>query len=67
MVTVMKQRVVPSGVFCGATGDRELRTEIGNPLVRPVSEGAGEDASVSIPTASGVSALKEMNTTIFAK
>ena len=42
MVTVMKHRVVPCGVFCTATGDRELRTETGNPLVKPVSEGAGK-------------------------
>ena len=66
MVTVMKQRVVPSGVFSGATGDCERGTEMENTLVKPVSEGAGEDASFSKPTAS-VSALKEMNTTMFAK
>ena len=62
----MKQRVVPPGVFSSATGYCELRTEMQNPLVKPVSEGAGEDASFSTPTARGVSALKEMNT-MFAK
>ena len=60
MVTVIKQRVVPSGVFCGATGDCELRTEMENPLVKPVSEGAGEDASFSKPTASGVTAVRDV-------
>ena len=60
MVTVMKQRVVPSGVFSTATGDRELRTEIGNPLVKPVSKEAGGDASLSTLGARGVFALRDI-------
>ena len=68
MVTVMKHRVVPSGVFCTATGDRELRTEIRNPLVKPVSDGAGRDASLSTVGARGVFALREiLNTNMFAQ
>ena len=38
MVTVMKQRVVPPGVFSSATGYCELRTEMENPMVKLVSE-----------------------------
>ena len=37
----MKHRVVPFGVFSTATADRELRTEIGNPWVKNVSERVG--------------------------
>ena len=38
MVTVMKQRVIPPGVFSSATGYCELRTEMDNPMVKLVSE-----------------------------
>ena len=41
-------------------GDRELRTETGNLLVKPVSEGAGRDAPLSTLGARGVFAPRDV-------
>ena len=60
MVTVMKQRVVPPGVFSSATGYCERGTEMENLLVKLVSEGVGRDASFSTLGARSVSAIRDV-------
>ena len=60
MVTVTKQRVVPPGVFSSDTGFCERGTEMQNPLVKPVSNGAGEEPPHSTLGARSVSAIRDV-------